>query len=36
MKKNRFFLGETKEYNVFDFLESNRDINDSKVKKLMK
>jgi len=34
--KKRFTLHETKEYDMFNFLESNREINSSTVKKLVK
>jgi len=33
--KKKYFLGETKEYDIFKFLASNRDIQDKKVKKFV-
>ena len=34
--KNNFYLGETKDYSKFQFVEGNRDIIDSNVKKIEK
>lgn len=34
--KTNWYLGETKEYDRFDFIESNRDINESNLKKIEK